>query len=131
MPGSPARALVVDDDRALRFLMAVLLERLGLQVTRCAEGESALTELAFADHDLLVTDFHLPGVRGDALIRAARARRPDFPSLLVSGEPEEEVIRELAALGHFRFLPKPFGVEEFLAAVRELLVGAVPRSERS
>jgi DNA-binding NtrC family response regulator len=123
-------ALVVDDEPSVRLLISILLQRMGMKVTRCAEGYEALAKLAFQEHDLLVTDFHMPGIQGDQIIWAAQAHRADFPSVLVSAQPDIEAIRELLTLKNFRFLAKPFGVGEFQAVVGALMVDVLPRSGR-
>jgi PAS domain S-box-containing protein len=118
--------LLVDDEPALRTVLAALLTDQGDAVT---EAEDAASALALVDSglavDVLVTDLGMPGdVDGLALIREARRRRPGLPALLVTGyagEAAEADIQQAAASGPFALLRKPFSVKMLQAQVAMVL----------
>jgi len=85
--GQGERVLVVEDDAAVRQLMAGLLRQLGYRVTEAADGPQALEAATAAGPlELLVTDMVMPGgMNGAALANRLRESRPKLPVLFVSG----------------------------------------------
>ena len=70
--------LVVDDDPAVREVLARVLQRAGHDVTGVASGEEALELFAPRQYDLLFTDLSMPGMDGAALLSHVRARDPQI-----------------------------------------------------
>jgi signal transduction histidine kinase/ActR/RegA family two-component response regulator/HPt (histidine-containing phosphotransfer) domain-containing protein len=73
------RALVVDDDSTIRFLLQRQLEKLGFEVEIAENGQVGLRKLLHNRYDLLITDCHMPLMNGVALTRAVRSA--DNPAL--------------------------------------------------
>lgn len=112
-----ALVLLVDDDADAAARMADILERSGAEVALCTHPDDALGALRedAAAWSVLVTDFEMPAMRGDALARRARALRPDLPIVLCTGRPG------LAAGVFFdRVVRKADGLGALLDAVRDL-----------
>src|SRR5918995_3111788 len=105
-----SRILVVDDESVVRGLVAELLHGAGHEVVIAASGEEALALLDGVD--LLVCDVGLPGVSGEAVVEAARTRRPGLPAVLMTGDPAESRPAALA---------KPFTPSDLLDAVAAAL----------
>lgn len=81
------QVLPVDDDRRGSVVRKQLLEtQLGLRVWYFEDPKQALLNVAVADWDLLITDFHMPGLNGVQLVRAIREMYPSLPILLISGD---------------------------------------------
>jgi CheY-like chemotaxis protein len=109
------RILLIDDDPVLAELLPALFAAVGHAVTTAGSGEEALALLRQGqDCDVLLTDLHLPGLSGCALAaELATARPPQALLLGMSGsEPSRAELDLLDA-----FLPKPFGLHEFAAAL--------------
>jgi PAS domain S-box-containing protein len=123
-PGQAAGALIllVDDEPAIRAILADTLRRQGFRVEAAEDGRAALARLERdREVDLLVTDLAMPEVDGVSLIRAARAIQPGLPALLITGHASETLGGPLAAAvgtGPFALLQKPVAPEEL--AVRAL-----------
>jgi CheY-like chemotaxis protein len=117
------RWLVVDDDPAIRSLTVRVLHSLpgGGEVIACADGCAAVKALAAAPeaYDLLVTDFDMPGLDGFELAALVRQLRPRLPILLISGHPFTR--SEIVQAGIDAWLPKPFLIEDLMAALQRLL----------
>lgn len=83
------RALVVDDDAAVRAILRDGLETAGVQVLEAADGASGLRMLVdhLLDLDLLVTDLQMPGLDGASLVRIVRAEggERELAILVLSG----------------------------------------------
>jgi DNA-binding NtrC family response regulator len=118
----PVHVLVVDDDASTRASMQRVLERQGYQVITAGDAFEALRllEQTHVAVDLVVTDVQMPGMLGDALVGRIRRASPELPVLFVSGEPDYASLPDSSG-GRTRFLLKPFGPDELLAGVREVL----------
>ncbi|HBK06045.1 MAG TPA: hypothetical protein DDZ81_09290 [Acetobacteraceae bacterium] len=130
--GAPSRRgkaiLLVDDEPAVRSVLAELLGEYDHTVSEAADAASALARLAAGlAVDVVVTDFAMPGgMDGIAFIKEARRLRPGLPVLLVTGHPGEVSsadLAEAAKAGRFAVLRKPFSVKTLEARVVALLHG--------
>lgn len=85
--------LLVDDDAAVRVVLAKLLQHLGFDVTEANSGREALTifERAPAKFRLVVLDWIMPEMSGRDTLSSLRALAPELPVLLVSGYNPEEI----------------------------------------
>ena len=115
--------LVVDDEPAVRMVIAEILEGAGYGVIEAVDGASALLSLRQNRLiDLLVTDVGLPaGFNGRQLADAARTMRPELKVLFITG------FAGNAAIGHgmlepgMEILTKPFAMEALATKVRVLI----------
>jgi two-component system OmpR family response regulator len=117
-------ALVVEDDPALRRLVARLLEKSGMEVAEVAEGRAAIVHLAVhRPPDLLCLDLMLPELSGYEVCEYMRgdARLRTVPILIMSARalPQDRAYAE--QVGASIYLVKPFKQTVFQAAVTELL----------
>ncbi|MCF8150688.1 MAG: response regulator [Burkholderiaceae bacterium] len=114
------RVLVVDDDPALRELLADYLTANGLVVEAVGDGAAMRRALAGGMPDAIVLDLMLPGEDGLSLARGLRTHS-DVPILMLSAR-GEEIDRVIGLeVGADDYLAKPFGPRELLARLRALL----------
>lgn len=117
-------ALLVEDDGAVRDLIARHLARLGFQVLVARDGAEALRlarERGGQPLALLVTDVVMPGLSGPRLARALAEERPGLRTLFVSGYARDaETLREVLDSGA-RLLGKPFGLADLARAIDAVL----------
>jgi DNA-binding response OmpR family regulator len=117
-----SRVLVVEDDAAIRELIALHLKLEGFAVLPSADGAEAL-RLARAEHfDLIVLDVMLPGLDGISVCGAIRrdSDNEDTPILMLTARREETDKVLGLETGADDYLTKPFGIREFVARVRAL-----------
>lgn len=121
------RVLVVDDDAALRELVARQMRRAGRHVVTAESAEAALAHAALGrpPFDVVVTDVHLPAMNGIELAAVLLERRPTQRIVIVTGDPDEALAREAISRGPVSYLLKPFELFELEAAVNQSL--ATPR----
>jgi len=113
------RILLVEDELSLRQALVWMLESWGWEVE--AHGSlSAVRADARGPWRLLVTDHRLSDGSGREVIQWARARQPDLPAMVITGDTAPEHLRELAALG-VPVLHKPFRPEKMRAMVSETM----------
>jgi PAS domain S-box-containing protein len=123
-PGTETILLVEDED-AIRMVAATLLRRLGYTVLVASDAADALAVFArtTAPIHLLLTDVVMPKMSGVELAERLVVGHPGLKVLCMSGFTEEGVIRRVADHG-YRFLQKPFGPEQLIRHVRDILDGA-------
>ena len=116
-------AIVADDEPSVRAVTARALERVGLTVTRCEDGEAALEAFRAAPSRwrLVVLDLSMPRMNGAEALTAMRAIRPDIPAVLSSGYSESEMRESVPGELGIVFLLKPFTVRSLSEAVRQVL----------
>lgn len=121
------RALVVDDSRAMRKIIAGALRKLGYETVEAADGAQALTALGEGPlPDLATVDWNMPVMDGLTFVTQVRANREyrAMTMMMVTTEAEHgQIVRALAAGAH-EYLIKPFtpdALEEKLA-----LLGLLP-----
>ncbi len=115
------RVLVVDDDAAIRALLATTLPRDEYEVVQAADGEEALARLAEEAPSLVLLDWRMPGLSGDQVLAELKRRFPEVPVIVLTGEREAERWAERRRLRASLFLSKPFSPLELLAAVERLV----------
>jgi CheY-like chemotaxis protein len=101
--------LVVDDEEEVRDMMSLVLERRGMSVLSCSDGAEALAAFE-ADPtlwDVVVTDYYMPELRGDELIRRVKALAPDVPCVLCTGFGEVVTDKDVREGSVDAFLLKP------------------------
>jgi two-component system cell cycle sensor histidine kinase/response regulator CckA len=120
--------LLVEDEDAVRSFAARALRMRGYHVMEANGGEPGLEIVRKHPGaiDLLVTDVVMPGMDGPTLVRAARRLRPDMRILFMSGYAEDAFRRNAERAEELHFLPKPFGIKQLAAKVKEVLSGAPP-----
>jgi excisionase family DNA binding protein len=120
-PSSRPRILVVDDEAAIRELLAKTLALADYDVDVAPEGRTAVERLRGSSYDLLITDLRMPGVDGLSVIREARRFRPDLPVVIITGFSTETSAIEAIDLGVAGYLTKPFRVPKVLAVAAKAL----------
>ena len=117
-----AQILLVEDEEAIREMMAAMLGREGHQVRQADSGADALKLLSSADEfELLLIDLMMSGVDGVALLEHSREKCPDVPVIIVTAVRDASVALACVRNGAYDCLFKPFTVEELLAMVRRAL----------
>lgn len=112
--------LIVDDERAVRDLVAAALSRAGFEVRTACSAEEALDLEARRPVDLLVTDVILPSLSGPELAERIRRRSPHTRVLFMSGYTGNALSADDLRNGN-AFLAKPFGTTALIQRVQEVL----------
>ncbi len=118
--------LLVDDETAITENLAPLLVRSGFEVTTASNGEQALTHIADAMPDLVVTDVLMPKMDGRELLRTLRRADNWIPVILLTqvGEAFERAMA--LEEGADDYINKPFEPHELVARIRAVLRRAKP-----
>jgi len=124
----PHDILVAEDDQDMRRLVTEVLTRSGYNVDAAHDGAAAWEILQLKSYHLLITDFDMPGMSGIELVRKARVSRMTLPIIMVSGTMPENEIKQNYSLRISATLFKPFGVEDLLKTVKEVLGATISAS---
>ncbi|MEG1918294.1 MAG: response regulator, partial [Oscillospiraceae bacterium] len=114
------RILVVEDDRAIRNLIATTLETQGYPYDTAQNGTAAILEAASRRPDLIILDLGLPDIDGVEIIKKIRSWS-NLPIIVVSARSEDSDKIGALDAGADDYLTKPFSVEELLARLRVAL----------
>jgi CheY-like chemotaxis protein len=116
--------LVIEDDPIMREALGDWLQAAGYGVRTAADGSAGLAAVELALPALVITDIHMPGINGAAIISELKQSHPEVPVIAISGlfTSGRGVDAETAiSLGAARALAKPFKRAELLRALAELL----------
>ena len=128
MTQTPARILVVDDEKLIRWSVAERLQRDGYEVLTAESGEQALESVASAPPDVMLLDVKLPGIDGVVTLQRALGLHPELAVLMMSAHSTVDVAVEAMKHGAIDFLVKPFPLQALDAAVERAL--ATSRTRR-
>ena len=120
------RILVVDDQRAILEMTSTLLAGAGYSIQTAANGTEALERLGRESYDLVLLDINMPGADGWEVLRLIRADRQldELPVMIfsVKGEMRDKMVGMQE--GAVDYITKPFEVDDLLARVEKIMLGA-------
>ena len=122
LPVLKGTALVVDDEEAVRMVVADMLEAFGFKVITAANGTEGVT--LFKTHhleiDVVILDVTMPDINGDQACREMKRIRKDARVIMMSGYSERDAARQFDDLGLAGFLQKPYSPDTLLKKVQEV-----------
>ncbi len=126
-----ARILIVEDEPAIRELVAVNLRHAGYTVIEAETAEAARARIDAGLPDLVLLDWMLPGQSGVDLARQLRAqpRTAKLPIVMLTARAQEGDRLQGFDVGADDYVTKPFSPRELLARIRALLRRTAPQAE--
>jgi DNA-binding NtrC family response regulator len=118
--GNP-HLLFVDDEPALRSLMAERLSERGFEVVEADSGEKALELLDQFAFDIVITDLRMPGIDGARVIQSAVARYPGIVAIVITGYGTVKDAVEAIKRGASDFIAKPFQFDELMHVLQKAM----------
>ncbi len=131
MANDQKHLLLVDDEDALRQVVAERLAEEGFDVTQAADGEAALKALDGFAFDVIVSDLRLPGVDGRQVIDAALSRYPGIVAIVVTGYGTVKDAVDVIKRGAADFIAKPFQFDELMHVLNNALEQKRLKSENA
>jgi DNA-binding NtrC family response regulator len=123
--------LLVEDEPALRTVVAEQLADRGFAVDQAESGETAVSRLSEFAYDAIVTDLRMPGISGAAVVDAALERYPDIVAIVVTGYGTVKDAVEAIKRGASDFVSKPFQIDELTHALDSALEQRRLKSENA
>ncbi|MFQ5876782.1 MAG: HD domain-containing phosphohydrolase [Acidobacteriota bacterium] len=117
----PTRILVVDDEEAIRDVLAEGLTDSGYECQIAANGIEALDKLKGNGFNLVVSDIDMPEMDGVQLLQHIKRSRPDTEVIMVTGVVDVDTAINSIRLGATDYLTKPFNLAEVRITVERAL----------
>jgi DNA-binding NtrC family response regulator len=131
MTAQQGHLLFVDDEPALRSLMAERLGERGFQVEQADSGETALKLLEQFAFDVVITDLRLPGIDGTQVIASALERYPGIIAIVITGYGTVRDAVSAIKRGAADFIAKPFQFDELMHVLQKALEQRRLKSENA
>ncbi|MFH1117842.1 MAG: HD domain-containing phosphohydrolase, partial [Pseudomonadota bacterium] len=116
-----ARILVVDDEEAIRNLLAIQLSTDGYVCSTASGGEEAQRLLESNEFHLVLSDINMPGMSGIELLSVITRRYPNTAVLMATAVDDRDTATRALELGAYGYLIKPFGMNDVLNNVANAL----------
>lgn len=114
--------LIVENDRAVRVVMAQVVEKMDYDVLEAERVVRALPLLEEGGVDAMLLDMHMPGPHGHHLLQYLKKHGISVPpTIVVSGFLEREMIEELIGMGVQGIISKPFHTKRLMDELRRVL----------
>ena len=113
----PQRILIVDDDSAVRQMLAEVLKQFGFQTSQADDGLAALDSIRTERPALLITDVLMPRMNGFQLLMQVKNQWPDMPVLVMSGHGADTLPGGSRVLNASDLLDKPFVLSSVMSHV--------------
>jgi len=118
------KVLIVDDEPAIRNILARILSNKGHEAQTVSSGRAALSMLQQKGYDLLVADLKMSGVSGIDLYEILKEKRPEMAdrTIFITGDTMTEETNDFLASTGRPYLAKPFTPVQFLEIIENALV---------
>ena len=114
------RILIVEDEEKMARFIELELSHEGYEVSKAADGRTALERALSEDYDLILLDIMLPELNGLEVLRRLRSEKQTPVILLTARDSVMDKVSGLDA-GAVDYITKPFAIEELLARIRVAL----------
>ncbi|TKB76808.1 MAG: sigma-54-dependent Fis family transcriptional regulator, partial [Nitrospira sp.] len=115
------KILIVDDEKSMRDVLAIMLTRAGYAVTEAADGEEAIGHIQKDIFDLVITDLRMPTIDGLDVLKAVKDASPGTVVLMMTAYASPESAVEAMKRGAFDYVTKPFQIDEVQLIIRNAL----------
>jgi two-component system, NtrC family, nitrogen regulation response regulator GlnG len=121
-----AEVWIADDDESIRFVLGEALREAGRTVRAFVDAEDLLDATGHAVPDVVFTDVRMPGTGGLKLLELLKARGIAAPVIVMSAYTDVASTAAAYRQGAFDFMPKPFDLDQAVAAVERALMQTHP-----
>jgi DNA-binding NtrC family response regulator len=115
------KALVVDDEPDMRWLLAGILRAEGFEVATAGDGQAALEQISRDPPDVVLLDLRMPALDGIQVLERTKAVDPHLPVVIVTAYGDLPSAAQAMRLGAYDYLTKPFDNDEIPFTVRKAL----------
>jgi len=122
------RILIVDDESAIREMIAMALELAGYDTLEASDAKTAHSIIVDEQPDMMLLDWMMPGTSGIELARRLRAdpATKDLPSIMLTAKADEDNKVQGLEAGIDDYITKPFSPKELIARLKAVLRRSLP-----
>ena len=113
--------LIVDDEKKMRHILQLMLEREGFKTEQAENGKVALGMLQKKEFGVVITDLKMPEMDGLSLLEEAKKINPDLPIVVITAHGTIESAVEAMQKGAIDFITKPFEEDKIVITVKRSL----------
>jgi len=128
----PKKVLIIEDDEEIRnsFSLIVNSSEKFTVVNAYGSGESAISNIAKDQPDIVLMDIELPGINGIQATKVIKDKYPDAEVVMVSVYEDSDLVFEALKAGASGYITKSANYMELLSALDEISRGGAPMSSR-
>ncbi|HEX9860390.1 MAG TPA: sigma-54 dependent transcriptional regulator, partial [Nitrospirota bacterium] len=115
------KILIVDDEKGMRELLSIMLNKDGHQTVIADGGQKAVKLVSQDIFDLVITDIKMPKVGGVEVLKAVKEVSPGTVVIMITAFATAETAVEAMKEGAYDYIMKPFNVDEIKHVVRNAL----------
>lgn len=117
---SQKKILIVDDDEAVRSILAELVRIFGFNSETSSGGYDALNRVDKSPYDLIITDINMPDLNGLELIKRVKESHPEIDLIAITGFDMDYRYTDVIEMGASDFIVKPFENNELQAKINRV-----------
>jgi two-component system nitrogen regulation response regulator GlnG len=126
-----ARILLADDDASLRFVLSQALGKEGYNVRATGNVATLSKWVREGEGDLVLSDVYMGDECVFDALPSMRMARPNLPVIVMSAQSTVSTALSAAGAGAYDYVPKPFDLDDLMAAVRRALTGGPDAKTRA
>ncbi len=111
--------LVIDDEKNMRHMLKMVLEKAGFIFQEAKDGSEALKQMEKEDFDYILCDLRMPRMDGMTFLREATERYPQKTVIMMSAYGTIETALEAMKQGAYDYISKPFKTDEVLLTLKK------------
>jgi two-component system phosphate regulon sensor histidine kinase PhoR len=115
---TPAKILIVDDEKSIRDILTMVLKKEGYSVTVTADGEEAIDQVEAGNFNLAIVDINLPKISGIDVLKKIKQLNAETEVIVISGFASLDTAVESVRAGAFDYIIKPFHIQTITGVVR-------------
>jgi len=119
MTSSGMHVLIVDDEKNMRHMLKVMLDREGYVADTAADGVEGLSMMDKKDFDFILCDLKMPRMDGMAFLKEAGAKHPEKTFIMMSAYGTVDTALEAMKMGAYDYISKPFKADEVLLTLKK------------
>ncbi len=121
MKDGKTKLLIVDDDLAVRTVIARKMQSEGYECILAGNGKEALTMAGDKSFDLVLLDVKMPGMSGTEVLPQIVSDCPDTSVIMVTAMADTQTAVEAMKMGASDYITKPFNLDDLALKVRKAL----------
>ncbi len=110
--------LIVDDEKGIRDLFTVIMEKEGHNITEAADGYEAMKQIESSYFDLAIVDINLPGPNGINILKKIKEVSSETEVIMMSGFATLDTAVDAVRLGAYDYIVKPFRLQSVIDTIR-------------